>query len=50
MILMVVTLVAPLMAGVSRGDKLSVGLGIGATLAILAGWVAVSIRSERGGN
>lgn len=50
MILMVVTLMAPLMAGVSRGDKLSIGLGIAVMLAILASWVAVSIRSERGDN
>lgn len=50
LILMVVTTVTPLLAGVSRGDKLSVGLGIGATLLVLAGWVAASIRSERGGN
>lgn len=50
LILMVVTMGAPVVAMVSRGDKVSVGLGIGTTLVVLAGWVAVSIRSERGGN
>ena len=50
LILMVVTLAGPLMAEVSRGDKVSVGLGIITTFAIVAGWVAISIRSERGEN
>jgi hypothetical protein len=50
MILIPITLLAPLMAGVARGDKVGIGLGIGTAIAVLAGWVALSIRSERGGN